>query len=167
MKKIIKKWISQVLLTIILAILINKFLIYTVYITSESMSPTINKDDRLFIRKIYNSNSIKRGDILVFNSEELREILIKRVIGLPGDNIKIHNGEITINGEKIEEEYVKNNEFNYEGEFIIPSGKYFFLGDNRNNSKDSRFWVNPYIDFEDIEGKVLIRVYPFKAFGKL
>ncbi|MDZ5038282.1 signal peptidase I [Clostridium perfringens] len=167
MKKIIKKWISPVLLTIILAILINKFLIYTVYIPSESMSPTINKDDRLFIRKIYNSNSIKRGDILVFNSEELREILIKRVIGLPGDNIKIHNGEITINGEKIEEEYVKNNEFNYEGEFIIPSGKYFFLGDNRNNSKDSRFWVNPYIDFEDIEGKVLIRVYPFKAFGKL
>lgn len=131
------------------------------------MVPTINKDDRLFISRIHNSKSVKRGDILLFKSEELEETLIKRVIGLPGDSITIDKGVVIINGEILEEDYVENNEFNYDGEFTVPIGKYFFLGDNRSNSKDSRFWINPYINFEDIEGKALIRVYPFKDFGKL
>lgn len=67
----------------------------------------------------------------------------------------------------IEEGYVKNNNLEYQGEFIVPSGKYLFLGDNRSNSNDSRLWINPYIDFDDIEGKAIIRLYPFESFGSL
>ena len=163
----IKEWIVPIVLAIIIAILINKFLIYKVYIPSESMAPTINKGDRLLISRLYDSNSIKRGDILVFKSEELKETLIKRVIGLPGDIITISKGIVTINGEMLEEDYVKNNNLEYQGEFIVPSGKYLFLGDNRSNSNDSRFWINPYIDFNNIEGKAVIRVYPFEAFGMI
>ena len=131
------------------------------------MAPTINKYDRLFIVRIYKPDSIKRGDILVFESEELQETLIKRVIWLPGDIITISNGIVSVNGEKLEEEYVKNNDFKYQGEFTVPSGKYLFLGDNRSNSNDSRLWLNPYIDFNDIKGKAIIRVYPLKNFGKI
>lgn len=169
-KKIIKfinEWIIPIVLSIIIAILINKFLIFKAYIPSESMAPTINKYDRLFIVRIYKPDSIKRGDILVFESEELQETLIKRVIGLPGDIVTISNGIVSINGEKLEEEYVKNNDFEYQGEFIVPSGKYLFLGDNRNNSNDSRLWLNPYINFNDIKGKAIIRVYPIGKFGKI
>ncbi|MCR1952225.1 signal peptidase I [Bacillus cereus] len=162
-----KDWGIPIVSAIIIAVLINKFLIFKVYIPSESMAPTINKDDRLIISRIYNPDSIKRGDILVFESKELQETLVKRVIGLPGDSITISEGIVTINGEILEEEYVKNNSFEYKGEFTVPSEKYLFLGDNRSNSNDSRFWINPYIDFNDIEGKATIRIYPFKYFGRL
>lgn len=166
-KEFIKEWIIPIILAIIMAFLINKFLIFKAYIPSESMVPTINKGDRLFISRIYNPDNIKRGDIIVFYSEELQDTLIKRVIGLAGDNITISKGIVKINGEILEENYVENNNFNYNGSFTVPSGKYFFLGDNRSNSHDSRFWINPYIDFEDIEGKALIKVYPFKDFGRV
>lgn len=166
-KKIISEWTIPIISAIILAFLINKFLIFKAYIPSESMIPTINKYDRLLVSRMHNSKSIERGDILVFKSEELKETLIKRVIGLPGDNIKIKKGIVIINDEVLDEDYIQNNEFDYNGEFTVPSGKYFFLGDNRNNSIDSRFWNNPYIDFKDIYGKALIRIYPFEYFGKL
>lgn len=166
-KNFIKEWGIPIVSAIIMAVLINKFLIFKVYIPSESMEPTINKGDRLLIGRIYDTKSIKRGDILVFESEELKETLIKRVIGLLGDIITISKGAVTINGEMIEEGYVKNNNLEYQGEFIVPSGKYLFLGDNRSNSNDSRLWINPYIDFDDIEGKAIIRLYPFESFGSL
>lgn len=82
-KNFIKEWGIPIVSAIIMAVLINKFLIFKVYIPSESMEPTINKGDRLLIGRIYDTKSIKRGDILVFESEELKETLIKRVIGLP------------------------------------------------------------------------------------
>lgn len=125
-KKFINEWISQSILAIILAVLVNKFLIFKAYIPSESMKPTINKDDRLIIGRIHRSKSIKRGDILVFKSDELSETLIKRVIGLPGDSITIENGIVTVNGSILNEEYVKNNDFYYSGEFTVPNGAYFF-----------------------------------------
>lgn len=166
-KYFFKEWGIPIVSAIIIAVLINKFLIFKAYIPSESMAPTINKDDRLIISRIYTPDSIKRGDILVFESKELQETLIKRVIGLPGDSITISEGIVTINGEILEEEYVKNNSFEYQGEFTVPSEKYLFLGDNRSNSNDSRFWINPYIDFTDIQGKAIIRIYPFKYFGRI
>ena len=67
---------------------------------------------------------------------------------------------------QLEEKYVKNNE-DYDGSFEIPEGKYFFLGDNRAQSDDSRYWENPYVDEKDIEGKVQIRIYPFNKIGKV
>ena len=165
--KIIMEWIIPVVAAIILATFINKFLIFKAYIPSESMAPTINKEDRLFVSRLHDEESIKRGDILVFYSEEHQKQLIKRVIGLPGDKINISKGTVTINGEVLQEDYVKNNDLFYEGNFEVPENKYFFLGDNRSNSNDSRLWINPYIYEKDIEGKALLRVYPFKEFGTL
>lgn len=128
------------------------------------MIPTLNIGDHVFVTRVYNLNNIKRGDILVFDSEELNDKLIKRVIGLPGDKISIKDGVVSVNGTVLPDEYVKNKA-NNSGEYEVPDGKYFFLGDNRAVSLDSSKWVNPYIDGKDIKAKAQLRVYPFSDFG--
>lgn len=135
-----REWIIPIIAAIGMAFLINKFLIYTVYIPSESMVPTLNIGDKLIVARIYDTSRINRGDIAVFYSKELDEVLIKRVIGLPGDHIEIHGGTVTVNGSDIKEDYVKNNE-NFDGVFDVPENKFFFLGDNRSRSNDARRWI--------------------------
>lgn len=132
------------------------------------MVPTINVGDRLMVNRVYTKDNLKRGDILVFYSNELQETLIKRVIGLPGDHIIIKDGIVNVNGEDLQEDYVKNNDFS-DDELIydVPEGKYFFLGDNRPVSKDSRRWINPYVDQADIKGKAILKYYPLKDFGSM
>ncbi|WP_341479352.1 signal peptidase I [Clostridium gasigenes] len=160
------EWGLPIIVAVVLAILINKFVIFKVKIPSESMVPTLNVEDRLFVTRVYNEDKFKRGDILVFDSNELGEKLIKRLMGLPGDKIVIKNGEVSINGEKLIEDYIGNAD-RFNGEYEVPEGKYFFLGDNRLWSKDSRYWINPYIDAKDIEGKAQFKVYPFSDIGKI
>lgn len=156
--------IMPITLALVISLLIYKFIILMVYIPSSSMVPTLNEGDRLFVTRIYNLENIKRGDILVFKSKELNDILIKRVIGLPGDVVTIVDGKVSVNNEELKEDYVVNVDHNY-GEFKVPEGKYFFLGDNRSLSYDSSKWINPYIDGEDIEAKAQIKIFPFNDFG--
>ena len=164
----IKEWVLPVFAALGLAILINKFLIFNVYIPSTSMAPTINVGDRLMVNRVFHKDNIKRGDILVFYSDELQETLIKRVIGLPGDHIVIKDGVVNVNEDDLEEDYVKNNDYsNEELVYDVPEGKYFFLGDNRPVSKDSRRWINPYIDEDDIKGKAILKFYPISDFGSI
>lgn len=166
--KFFAEWIMPVIAAVVLAFLINKFLIFNVYVPSTSMVPTINVGDRIMVSRVYNKDNIKRGDILVFYSNELQETLIKRVIGLPGDTIVIKDGSLNINGEDIQEDYIKNNDYNNEElVYEVPQGKYFFLGDNRPVSMDSRKWINPYIDEDYIKGKAVLRFYPIRDFGSV
>ena len=158
------EWVIPIAIALALALLIKQFLIFKVYIPSGSMIPTLNEGDQLFVTRVYNLDNLKRGDILVFDSDELDDVLIKRLIGLPGDKIKIVSGTVYVNGEELEEDYVKNPD-NISGEFEVPEGKYFFLGDNREISYDARRWENPYIDGSDIRAKAQVRVYPFSDFG--
>lgn len=161
-----KEWIVPIISAILIAILINKFIFFNVTVPTGSMIPTINKDDRFMVTRIYNTNNIERGDIIVFYSEELQKLLIKRAIGLPGDHVEINNGMVSINGQSIKEDYVKNNN-NYSGIFDVPEGKFLFLGDNRADSWDARRWINPYIDASEIRGEARIRIYPFNNIGVL
>jgi len=161
-----REWIIPIVAAIGIAFLINKFLVYNVYIPSESMVPTLNVGDKLMVTRVYDTDKIISGDMIVFFSDELNEVLIKRAIGLPGDHIKIHNGIVNINGEDIKEDYVKNNE-SFDGSFDVPDNKFFFLGDNRSRSNDARRWINPYIDASNIQGRARIKFYPFKDFGSL
>ena len=160
----ILEWLITIVAALIISFLINKFLIFKVYIPSESMYPTLKVKDQLFVTKMYSRDSIQRGDILVFFSDEFNELLIKRVIGLSGDDIVVKaSGEVLVNGEVLEETYVvqKDETAIFDLEFKVPEDKYFFLGDNRANSLDSRYWSEPYIDFEDIRGEARIIIYPF------
>ena len=165
-KRTERNWVLPVIIAVVLAVLINKFLIFKVYIPSSSMEPTLNVGDNLFVTRVYNPEKLHRGDIVVFDSKELNETVIKRLIGLPGDTIKIDGGVVYVNGKKLDEPYVKNPMDTY-GEYKVPEGKYFFLGDNRANSNDARFWKNPYIDGSDIRGKAQIRIYPLNRIGLL
>lgn len=166
------EWIVPLAAAVVIALLIKQFLIFKVYIPSGSMIPTLNVGDHLFVTRVYNLDNIKRGDILVFDSKELNDVLIKRVIGLPGDKVVIKDGKVSVNGEELDESYVVNRESEKEarksdGEYNVPEGKYFFLGDNRPISYDARKWNNPYIDGKDIKAKAQIKVYPFSDFGSI
>ena len=167
MKKFFYDWIVPVAIAVVIALLINKLLLFKIYIPSESMVPTLRIGDQLFVTKIYNKDKIQRGDILVFYSEELDELLIKRTIGFPGEEVEIkNNGEVYINGRKLEEPYVVH-ESSKGGKFKVPEGHLLFLGDNRANSRDSRYWDNPYISMNNVKGKARIRVFPFKRISWL
>ncbi|ACD52752.1 signal peptidase I [Clostridium botulinum] len=159
----IKEWGLTIISAIVIGLLLWKFLIYTVWITSGSMIPTLEVKDRLIATRVHNPENLNRGDIVIFDSDELKEILIKRLIGLPGDHIEIKNGIVSVNGEQLEEDYVENNE-DYDRIFDVPEGEYFFLGDNRANSDDSRYWKNPYIKSEKIQGKAKVKIYPISDF---
>ena len=165
MMKSLLEWGICIIVALVIAILINKFVLFKVYIPSESMVPTLNVEDQLFVTRIYNYDKIKRGDILVFYSEEFDDTYIKRVIGLPGDEVSIENGVVYVNNVKLEEDYVKNVDTTFTKSYTVPEGKYFFLGDNRPVSKDSRMWDNPFVDQKDIKAKAQLKVYPFSDFG--
>ncbi|WMJ80553.1 signal peptidase I [Clostridium sp. MB40-C1] len=160
-----KEWILPIGAAIILAILINQFLFFQVSVPTKSMYPTIKPKDRIIVTRIYDKKSLKTGDIIVFRSDELNETLIKRLIGLPGDEVKIdEEGLVYVNGKKIDQPYVVYSG-GMSGTFKVPEGKYFFMGDNRGNSWDSRYWNEHYIEGSKIKGKARFIIFPFNRFG--
>ncbi len=163
-KSVIREWIVDIVAVAFIALLVWRFVGYGVWITSGSMIPTLEVKDRLIVTRVHNPENLEEGDIVLFKNDEFKgEILIKRLIGLPGDKIEIKDGIVYRNGEELKEDYVKNNE-KYNRTFQVPKGKYFFLGDNRANSNDSRYWENPYVDESYIQGKARIKYYPIKDF---
>lgn len=163
-RSIIKEWIIDISVVACIAVFIWYYIGYGVWITSGSMIPTLQVKDRLIVSRVHNPKNLKEGDIVLFKNDEFPgDVLIKRLIGLPGDKIEIKDGIVFRNCEKLKEDYVKNNEI-YTGTFQVPENKYFFLGDNRANSDDARLWQNPYIDESYIVGKAQFRYYPINDF---
>lgn len=159
-KKNLNEYRKKILIVVLLAIGINKFLFFRAFVPSESMVPTLNVDDQIIVNRLMIKKNLKTGDIIVFESDELDQKMIKRIIGLPGDVVNIENGIVTLNGITLKEEYVTyNNDFT--GKFIVPNKEILLLGDNRANSNDSRYWRDSFINMKDIEGKAIIRIYPF------
>lgn len=167
-KKFFMDWIIPILVAFVIAALINKFLFFNIVVPTGSMYPTIKPGDRIVVTRIHNVNSLKRGDIVVFYSNELNDTLIKRLIGLPKDVVDIReDGSVYVNGTKLDEPYIMNNG-GKTGKYTVPEGQYFFLGDNRSNSKDSRYWEkSSFIAAKDIKGKGRFIMFPFSRFGAL
>ncbi len=159
-------WILPIFAALVLAFLIYKFALFKIKVPTGSMRPTVEIGDQLFVTRVYNPSNLKRGNIIVFKSDELHEQLLKRIIGLPGDHVEIKSdGSVYVNGEKLKEDYVKYPGGRSDMTFDVPQGKFLMLGDNRDNSDDARYWQNPYIDGKDIEAKAQITVYPFNRIG--
>ena len=124
------------------------------YVPTESMEPLIPSSTYVLSKK--NIGEINRGDIIVFYSEEEDKLLVKRVIGVGGDVISIIGDSITLNNEPLNESYtVGKTEMAGVNRFTVPDNEYFVMGDNRENSLDSRSFQNTYISQSSIKGKVI------------
>lgn len=124
-------------------------------VESGSMENTIMTGQHVWTyRFAYAYGSPQRGDIISFKFD--RYTFVKRIIGLPGDTVEIHDGKVYINGEELEEDYVKGTTYSNTESFEVPKHSYFVLGDNRENSYDSREWDDPYVKAGNIYGKVTI-----------
>lgn len=166
-RKIFSTGVYQIVLAVLIAALINKFLFFVILVPSGSMYPTIKPKDRIITMRIHNFDNIKKGDTLVFYSDELQETMVKRLIGLPKDLVEIkEGGSVFINGQKIEEPYVKYPDSRTR-KFKVPDGKYLFLGDNRAHSFDSRSWKEPFISEENIKGRAVFILFPFNRVSKV
>lgn len=166
-KKILKEWIIPFGIEIIILLLIVKFVCFFTIVPTGSMKPTIAEKSIVFTLRVRNPEKLKRGEIVVFFSEELGQNLVKRLVGLPGEHVEIdEEGMVYIDGEKLEENYVVYQS-GLTGEFEVPQGCYLFLGDNRAGSLDARYWDEPYISGDDITGKAIFTIWPFSNFGVL
>ncbi len=148
---------------------VRPFVVEAFYIPSQSMVPTLKVGDRVLVNKfIYRFSEPEHGDIVVFRSVEGGgEDLIKRVVGLPGDEIAVRGGTLYVNGERQIEPYV-NKKFPDRSTFArttVPEGHYFMMGDNRANSRDSRFF-GP-VPKKNIEGEAFLRFWPPDRIGSL
>lgn len=142
-----------------LTMFIRAYIITIAYVPSESMEPTIKAESRILVNKMYyHFYEPQRGDVIVFPfPDDESELFIKRVMGLPGETIEGKGGHVYINGKLFENDYSDAYIFEDFGPFTVPDDCYFMMGDNRNNSKDSRYWHNTYVKKEDIIGKAIYR----------
>jgi len=163
------EWILWIGGAVVVALILRTYVFSLIIVPTGSMLDTIQLNDKLFVYKlgyVLNISEIKRGDIIVFKYPDDRtQLYVKRVIGLPGDKIEIKDGVLFINDKPYKESYLKEPMIGSFGPFVVPMGSYFMMGDNRNDSHDSRYWVHKYVPRKDILGKVLFRVYPFNRFG--
>ena len=169
-KRILKEVISWILVFVIafgLATFINKVIIFKVEVPSGSMEDTIMIGDRaITYRLAYLFSDPKRGDIVVFPFPDDESVdYIKRIIGLPGDTVEGKGGLVYINGKPLNEPYVMAPIDSDFGPYEVPEDGYFMMGDNRNNSADSRFWENKFVARNKIKGKALLKYPDFTWFG--
>jgi signal peptidase I len=166
---------TELCLTILIAFVlvfgfVRPFVLEAFRIPSESMVPTLEVGDRVLANKfIYRFTEPERGDVVVFESvgEGDDQKLIKRVVGVAGDEVEVRNGTLLVNGEAREEPYLNRNlPFNDSyGPSEVPEGHVFVMGDNRANSADSR--VFGPLPIENIEGEAFVRFWPPLRIGSL
>ena len=162
------EWIRDIVIAVIIAAIILAFF-KPIIVQQESMQPNFYSGDYLITsRQAYRLfGQPERGDVIVFKSHLYDEKgkqknLIKRIIGLPGDTVEIKNGDVYINGELLQEEYVAEQGLSGEMEAVtVPEGRLFVMGDNRRASQDSRSPEVGTIEMDSIVGKVVLRLYPF------
>ena len=169
----LKGWIKDILIATLIAILIMTFIKPTI-VKESSMQPTLYANNYIFLAKqAYLFSEPKRGDIVVFHtalttSDGHEKLLIKRVVGLPGDVITIAEGCVYINDELIKEPYINGETTTgYIDNLSVPEGDVFVMGDNRGVSIDSRDSRVGCVPIDLIIGKAFLRLYPFDMIGLL
>lgn len=170
-KRRLLEWGVIVAIAVVAAVLLRLFVVQTFFIPSTSMSPTLQVGDRIVVDKLaYHLHGVGRGDIIVFNAPKAvatdcattDTVLVKRVIGLPGETISDRNDIVYINGKPLAEPWLPKNDPNTKTTpfppYHIPKNNYFVMGDNRTGSCDSRYWGT--VTRSEIIGKADLRIWP-------
>lgn len=127
-------------------------------VRSQSMAPTLPNGRLALTRKLWRTTPVRRGDLVVADSRELGEHVVKRVVGLPGETVRIDAGRISIDGRALAEPYASRSVFS--DRYRVPPNHYLLLGDNRDASHDSRSWRQPFIARDALLGRIVQR--PFR-----
>jgi len=150
------EYVKMIVFVVVIVFIINNVLLINARIPSESMEKTIMTGDRVFGNRLaYMTKDPERFDIVIFKfPDDESQLFIKRVIGLPGETVTIKDGKVYINDseEPLDDSFV--------AETPVPEGSYFMLGDNRNHSRDSRYWINSFVEKDKILGKAVLRYFP-------
>jgi signal peptidase I len=171
------EWGAVIVGALVVALVVKTFLFQAFYIPSNSMLPTLEKGDRVLVNKLsYDLHDIHRGDIVVFElppdkvgPDGIKD-LIKRAIGLPGDVIETRDGLVYIDGKKLDEPWLPKGTTTDNPPIpkqTVPEGTIFVLGDNRDNSADSRYANRGPIPIDTVVGRAFLQVWPPKDIGGL
>lgn len=167
--RLFRSWIADLLISIAASLFIIVFVYQPVKVEGGSMEPGLQDQERIFINKLaYRLENIQRGDIVVFTYPgDPRKSFIKRVIGLPGDRVRIYDGQVYLNGRLIQEPYVPEEYQDSRSypEIRVPADSYFVLGDHRSMSNDSREFGPVLRSF--IYGKAVFGYWPVDKMGVL
>jgi len=165
---------KTIALSLALALGIRTFVAEARWIPSESMVPTLKVNDKLIVDKLsYDFTNPQRGDIVVFSPTDnikkenpnLKDALIKRIIGLPGDKVEVKGERVYINDRPLQEKYIEDSPHYQFGPVTVPPNSYLVLGDNRNDSWDSHYWG--FVPRHLIIGRAIIRFWPPNRVGEL
>ena len=170
-KSVFREYAEALIIAILLALTIRAFVVQAFKIPSGSMLPTLQIGDHILVNKfVYYFVPIRRGDVIVFKypQDESRDF-IKRVIGLPGETLEVRGRQVLVNGVPLEEPYAVYADRSTSpplervrvDPFVIPPGKLFMMGDNRDNSMDSRVWG--VLDMHKIKGKAFIVYFSIRS----
>jgi signal peptidase I len=166
---VVAVWARDLLVSLAISAFIIIFLYQPVKVEGTSMMPGLEDQERIFVNKfVYRWEPIQRGDIVVFRyPRDTTKSYIKRVIGTAGDRIRIENGQVYVNGEALDEDYVPSDyaDARSYGEVVVPSNSYFVLGDHRTMSNDSRDF-GP-VNERFIYGKAVFGYWPMEKLGRL
>lgn len=158
------EYIKMIIFVVVVVFIVNNVLLINAKIPSESMEDTIMTGDRIFGNRLaYINKDPQRFDIVIFKyPDDESQLFIKRVIGLPGETVEIRDGKVYIDGAEtpLDDSFTPEPPQGNWGPEVVPEGSYFMLGDNRNRSKDSRFWTNTFVKKEKILGKAVLRYFP-------
>jgi len=150
----------------LLSLVIITFVVQAFYIPSGSMEPTLMVDDRILVAKfMYRFEPVHRGDVIVFRYPlNPQRDFVKRVVGLPGDRVQLKDGVVHLDGTVLSEKgYTIKPDFGNYGPVTVPASQFFVLGDNRNNSEDSRFFG--YVPRGNVIGKAIFIYWPLPRIG--
>ncbi len=161
---VLREIAETIIPAIIIALLIHVFLGQATRVIGQSMEPNLYTDMRLVVEKLsYRMHGPERGDIVVLRVHPGEELLIKRVIGLPGEEISVHDGRVYINGEALDEPYLNQETRGNMASQVVPPLHVFVMGDNRRASNDSRSFGPVHLD--NIIGRAWVSYWPVKAIG--